>query len=67
MNFAKPDKHVRDFVPHVTVGRVKTSFRLCENLKKIGQIQFEISKIGVVCSELASNGSKYRTLNVIDL
>jgi len=58
----------RDFVPHLTLGRVKSPYRRNELSKLISNLtmqsfgQMEVSKIGIMGSQLTPKGAIYTTL-----
>ncbi len=57
----------RSFLPHITIGRVKSSFRIGEELRPVETIESTISEIALIRSELTPRGSVYRTMEVCSL
>lgn len=57
----------RRFIPHVTIGRVKKSFRTKGPVPIPEKIEFDISRIGVIKSELRPEGSVYTPLKIFEL
>lgn len=57
----------RRFVPHVTIGRVKKKFVIKDTLPLPEKTAFEISKIGVIKSELNKAGSLYTPVELFDV
>lgn len=57
----------RSFLPHVTIGRIKSNFSMSEELRAIETIKSTISKIALIRSELTPRGSVYRVLEVCSL
>lgn len=57
----------RRFIPHITVGRVKKRFEVKKALATPERIDFHISEIELIKSELSSKGSMYTPLKVFDL
>lgn len=61
-------KEERWFIPHVTIGRVKSNKNINELLKKINEIKtmsfsdFEVQNISLMKSELKPSGAKYYCL-----
>ena len=57
----------RRFIPHITVGRIKSRLRLKKPLPIPERASFEINKIGVMQSELRKEGSVYTPLSLFTL
>ena len=57
----------RRFIPHITVGRVKNKLAIKSPLPIPEKIAFNISRIGLIKSELNNKGSVYTPLKVLDL
>ncbi len=57
----------RRFVPHITVGRLKSRLKLKKPLPILERTSFKIDKIGVMESELRKEGSVYTTLSLFTL
>ena len=60
-------KEERNFMPHITIGRIKKGFRIKEKKLKIDKKEFVIDCIAVVKSELKREGSEYINLGVYKL
>jgi 2'-5' RNA ligase len=60
-------KEKRRFIPHVTIGRVKSRLRIKEPLPQPEARSFSISEIGVIKSETRRDGSVYTPLNIFRL
>jgi 2'-5' RNA ligase len=63
LGFKKED---RKFIPHVTIGRVKKRIFIKE-YPRVTQNPFEITKIGLIKSELRPEGSVYTPLKLFKL
>jgi 2'-5' RNA ligase len=61
------EKEERNFIPHITIGRIKKGFRIKEKALKIEKKDFVIDHIAVVQSELKKEGSEYINLGVYKL
>ncbi|NIP39441.1 MAG: RNA 2',3'-cyclic phosphodiesterase [Candidatus Dadabacteria bacterium] len=61
------DKEQRKFIPHVTIGRVKSGFKLAAPLPIIEEKKLVIDKIAVVRSFINTKGSEYKNLSVYEL
>lgn len=57
----------RKFTPHITIGRVKSGFKIKDKVLKILNINFLVDHIAVVKSERGKGGSKYINLGVYKL
>ena len=57
----------RKFIPHITIGRVKGSFKRVKNTNNPGIEPFIIDKIAIVESKLDSSGSTYKNLDAFEL
>jgi 2'-5' RNA ligase len=64
LGFAKED---RSFLPHITVGRIKTRPKLKGSLPVPQHVPFLISDIAVMKSVLNPGGSKYSPLSLFKL
>jgi 2'-5' RNA ligase len=60
------EKDSRKFAPHVTLGRVKKMITL-QDSPKISQVNFEISRIGLMKSDTRAEGSVYTALKIFEL
>jgi 2'-5' RNA ligase len=60
-------REARRFIPHVTIGRVKSKLRIKEPLPQPEPCNFSISEIGVIKSETRRDGSVYTPLNIFHL
>lgn len=61
------EKEERNFIPHITIGRIKKGFGIKEKTIKIDKKEFVIDQIAVVKSELKREGSEYINLGVYKL
>jgi 2'-5' RNA ligase len=61
------EKDEREFIPHVTIGRVKSKFKINPPLPMIEEKTFSIENIAVVQSFINNKGSEYKNLNVYKL
>jgi len=61
------DMEKRKFIPHVTIGRVRGNFGGVTKIPKLDGIEFSITSIGIVKSELGPQGSSYTTLRTWDI
>lgn len=59
-------KENRRFIPHITIGRVKKRISIKE-APGISTTPFEITQVGIIKSELTSEGSAYTPLRVFNL
>ena len=57
----------RKFLPHITIGRVKSGFKISGEPKSIENIEFVINEIALINSELSHRGSIYSNLGVYKL
>ena len=57
------EKESRKFIPHITIGRVKKRMSI-KDVPRISKVDFNISQVGVVKSELRPEGSLYTPLKV---
>ncbi|MFI5324391.1 MAG: 2'-5' RNA ligase family protein, partial [Thermodesulfobacteriota bacterium] len=57
----------RKFLPHVTIGRITSRLKIKEPLPMLERGEFTIDEIGVMKSELRSDGSIYTPLNIFRL
>ena len=57
----------RKFIPHVTIGRIKGSFKGIEKIPRPGGTEFSITEIGLVRSELGPRGSRYTIVKTWNL
>ena len=55
------------FIPHVTIGRVKSMFKNTATLPIIEEKVFSIETIAVVRSFIDNKGSKYKNLGIYKL
>ena len=60
-------KDTRDFLPHITIGRVKSGFKMNNELDQINNLSFAIDEIALIKSELTEKGSIYSNLGVYKL
>lgn len=60
-------KEQRDFIPHITIGRIQKGFRVLDKGIKIERSEFNILNIAVIKSELKKEGSEYINLGVYKL
>ncbi len=61
------ERDKRNFTPHITIGRVKSGFKIKDKVLKSGNIEFLVDHIAVVKSEPGKGGSKYINLGVYKL
>ncbi len=61
------EKEERNFIPHITIGRIKKGLGIKEKTLKIDKKEFLIDHIAVVKSELKKEGSEYINLGVYKL
>ncbi|HSG31686.1 MAG TPA: RNA 2',3'-cyclic phosphodiesterase [Thermodesulfobacteriota bacterium] len=61
------EREAREFIPHVTIARVKSRCKINPPLPIIEQKASEIERIAVVKSSLTSSGSEYQNLFVYEL
>ena len=57
----------RKFIPHITIGRVKSSFNHKKDTNNYGFNKFYVNNVAIVESEISSKGSRYKNLDVFDL
>lgn len=57
----------RKFIPHITIGRVKSGFKHKKDSNNYRFDEFYVNKIAIVKSEIDSKGSNYKNLDVFDL
>ncbi|MEW6145861.1 MAG: RNA 2',3'-cyclic phosphodiesterase [Thermodesulfobacteriota bacterium] len=60
-------RETHKFVPHVTIGRIKSRIRIKEPLPQPEACNFSISEIGVMKSETRRDGSVYTPLHIFHL
>lgn len=60
-------KETRGFLPHVTIGRIKSRLRIKETLPIPEKYKFMIDEIAVVKSETRRDGSVYTPLHIFHL
>ena len=61
------EKEERNFIPHITLGRIKKVFRVKEKKLKLQKNEFVVDHISVIRSELKREGSEYNNLGVYKL
>ena len=61
------DKESRNFIPHVTIGRVKSKFRVKGTIPPPSRVRFEINEIALIRSVPGREGSKYYPVHVCRL
>jgi len=61
------ERDKRKFIPHVTIGRVKSKFKITAPLPIIEEKIFSIEIIAVVRSFMDNRGSEYENLSVYQL
>jgi 2'-5' RNA ligase len=61
------DRDTRSFVPHITVGRIKSRSRIRGTLPFPKRHSFLISEIAIMRSVLGPEGSKYSTISLFRL
>ena len=61
------EKEERNFIPHVTLGRINKVFRVKEKKLKLPKNEFVVEQIAVVNSKLKREGSEYNNLGVYNL
>lgn len=57
----------REFLPHITIGRVKKGFKVIEPVSKFRGNKFTVENIALVESKLGKTGSEYVNLGVYKL
>ena len=57
----------REFIPHVTLGRIRGDFEGIREIPGPDATEFSIARIGIVQSELGPRGSRYTSLRTWDL
>jgi 2'-5' RNA ligase len=60
-------RETRGFLPHVTIGRIKSRLRISETLPIPEKYKFTIDEIAVVKSETLRDGSVYTPLHIFRL
>jgi 2'-5' RNA ligase len=60
-------REARKFIPHVTIGRIKSRLRIKEPLPIPDKCKFTIDEVGVIKSETRRDGSVYTPLNLFRL
>ena len=65
--YVEIEKEERNFIPHITIGRIKKGLGIKEKTLKIDKKEFLIDHIAVVKSELKKEGSEYINLGVYKL
>ncbi|MCI0482364.1 MAG: RNA 2',3'-cyclic phosphodiesterase [Candidatus Dadabacteria bacterium] len=60
-------RETREFLPHVTIGRIKSRLRINEPFPIPENCKFTIDEIAVVKSETRRDGSVYTPINLIKL
>ena len=60
-------KDARKFLPHITIGRVKSGFKISREPDRIENIDTKINEIALVKSELSNRGSNFTYLGVYKL
>lgn len=60
-------RETRGFLPHVTIGRIKSRFRIIEPFPIPEKCKFAIDEIAVVKSETRRDGSVYTPLHIFRL
>ena len=60
-------KEERNFIPHITIGRIGKGFKVRDKGIKIESKEFNIMNIAVIKSELKKDGSNYINLGVYKL
>ncbi len=60
-------REARTFVPHVTIGRVKSRLRIKEPLPAPEKYRFKIDEVGLIKSETRSYGSVYTPIDLFPL
>ena len=61
------EREGRPFIPHVTIGRVKSKLRIREPLPDPEPYEFAIDEIGLIKSETRRDGSIYTPLHIFRL
>jgi 2'-5' RNA ligase len=61
------EREKRIFIPHVTIGRVKSRLRIKEPLPEPEPYEFAIDEIGLIKSETRRDGSVYTPLHIFRL
>lgn len=61
------EREARPFIPHVTIGRVKSRLRVKEPLPDPEPYEFAIGEIGLIKSVTNRDGSVYTPLNIFRL
>ena len=61
------EREKRGFIPHVTIGRVKSRLGLKEPLPEPEPYEFVIDEIGLIKSETRRDGSVYTPINIFRL
>ena len=57
----------RRFIPHITIGRVKSSFNHNKDTNNYRFHEFYVNNVAIVESEISFKGSRYTKLDVFDL
>lgn len=61
------EKERRKFVPHVTIGRIKSKMRVKGTIPPPARVHFEITEIALMRSVTGREGSKYYPVHVCKL
>lgn len=61
------EKERRNFIPHVTIGRVKSKFRVRGTIPPPARVRFEINEIVLMRSVTGREGSKYYPVHICKL
>ena len=61
------ESDAREFIPHITIGRVKKGFGIRETAAKFTGDSFLVENIALVSSKLGKGGSEYINLGVYKL
>lgn len=61
------EKERRKFIPHVTIGRVKSKMRVKGTIPPPARVRFDINEIALMQSVIGREGSKYYPVHVFRL
>lgn len=61
------ESETRPFIPHVTIGRIKSRLRIREPLPDPEPYEFAIDEIGLIKSQTNRDGSVYTPLHIFHL